>query len=398
MKKSLLLFIVLAVIALSCSEKSDPSFDQKNFTSIIDNKIFSSGIYPIDIRQTSDGGYLILAERTIQESNFRGVYLMKADKFGKFTKETILDDNFVNPIGPILTSGTSVSFVCMDAFSLQAQLVTTDEASENTTITPIGGITYPAAIGIDGTSGFVMLSYDQANKNTVISRHSMTGTFQGNALALSIGAGEDVEEPIINHFLRTGKRLPFQVGKIPGGQYYFNGFYNYTLSLVFTDFSPNGTLGVVQGQQDDGGFSAVYPLGGNKFAAARFNFGDNFLLPNVNLITNGTSSGVELGGYSFPELTSNATVRIHSKPINGANTLLFASDTKSKQIGLFFYNESTGEFLSSRYLGFSNPFEVASISSTSDEGLIVCGTTYLAGRFPRICLLKISKDELVSQL
>ncbi|HEY0653524.1 MAG TPA: hypothetical protein VGD65_10360 [Chryseosolibacter sp.] len=398
MKKSLLHCILIALITLSCAEKSDPSFDQKNFTSIIDNKIFSSGIYPIDIRQTSDGGYLVLAERTIQESNFRGVYLMKADKFGKFVKETMLDDNFVNPIGPMLLSGTSVAFVCMDAFSLQAQLVTTDEANESTTTAAISGITYPAAIGIDGTSGFVMLSYDQADKNTVISRHSMTGAFLGNALALNIGAGEDVEEPIINHFLRTGRRLPFQVGKIPGGQYFFNGFYNYTLSLVFTDFSPNGTLGVVQGQQDDGGFSAVYPLGGNRFAASRFNFGDNFFLPNVTLTTSGTSSGVELGGFSFPELTTNATVRILIAPIKGSNTLLFASDTKSKQVGLFFYNESTGEFLSSRYLGFSNPFEVASMSTTSDEGLIVCGTTYLAGRFPRICLLKISKEELAKQL
>lgn len=398
MKKHILLSVLLACIALSCSETSDPSYDQKNFTSIIDNKLFSSGIYPLDIRQTTDGGYLILAERTIPESNFRGVYLLKVDKFGKFLKETILDDNYVNPIGPLITSGTSIVFVCMDAFSLQAQLVTTDEATENTTLAPIAGITYPAAIGVDGTSGFVMLSYDQANKNTVISRHSPTGAFLGNALALTIGAGEDVEEPIINHFLRTGKRLPFQAGKIPGGQYFFNGFYNYTLSLVFTDFSPNGTLGVVQGQQDDGGFSAVYPLGGKKFAASRFNFGDNFFLPNITLTTNGITSGVELGGYSFPELTSNATVKIHSKEIGGSNTLVFASDTKAKQIGLFFYNESNGEFLSSRYLGFSNPFEVASIASTSDGGLIVCGTTYLAGRFPRICLLKISKEELAKQL
>jgi hypothetical protein len=286
----------------------------------------------------------------------------------------------------------------MDAFSLQAQVVETDEANENTTISPINGITYPAAVGQDGASSFVLLSYDQADKNTIISRHTMSGASQGNALAFTIGAGEDVEEPIINHFLRTGKRLPFQVGKIPGGAYYFNGFYNYTLSLVFTNLSPNGSIGVVQGQQDDGGFSAVYPLGGNKFAASRFNFGDNFFLPNVDMSTNGTSIAVELGGNSFPELTSNASVKIHSKVIGTANTLIFASDTKSKQIGLFFYNESTGEFLSSRYLGFSNPFEVASISSTSDDGLIVCGTTYLAGRFPRICLLKLSKDELAKQL
>ncbi len=398
MRKTFFILTLLSGLMAACSEKSDPSFDQRNFTSVIDNKIFSSGIFPIDVRQTSDGGYLVLAERSIQESTFRGVYIMKADKYGKFSKETMLDDNYVNPVGPVIVSGTSLTFVCMDAFSLQAQLVTVDENAENPTITAIAGITYPAAIGIDGTSGFVMLSYDQANKNTVVSRHDMTGARVGSSLALTIGAGEDVEEPIINHFLRTGKRLPFHVGKIPGGQYYLNGFYNYTLSLLFTDFSQNGTLGVVQGQQDDGGFSAVYPLGGNKFAASRFNFGDNFFMPNVNLTTNGTTTAMDLGGYSFPELTSNATVKILSKPINGTNTLIFASDTKSKQIGLFFYNESTGSFLSSRYLGFSNPFEVASIATTSDEGLIVCGTTYLAGRFPRICLLKLSKDDLAGQL
>ncbi|HEY0744290.1 MAG TPA: hypothetical protein VGD40_22640 [Chryseosolibacter sp.] len=398
MKKVSLLCLLISGFIFSCTEKSDPSFDQANFTSVIDNKIFSSGIYPIALRQTTDDGYLILAERTIAESTFRGVYVMKADKYGKFVKETLLDDNFVNPIGPIITSGNTLSFICMDAFSLQAQLISIDENAENPTITPIGGITYPAAVDVDGTSGFVLLSYNQEEKNTIVSRHSITGAFVGNSLALTIGAGEDVEEPIINHFLRTGKRLPFQVGKIPDGGYFFNGFYNYTLSLMFSNLSQNPTLGVVQGQQDDGGFSAVHPLGGSKFAASRFNFGDNFFLPNVNLATNGTTTAVDLGGFSFPELVTNAPVKIMSKPINGANTLIFATDTKSKQIGLFFYNESTGMFLSSRYLGFSNPFEVASITSTRDEGLIVCGTTYLAGRFPRICLLKLSKEELAKQL
>lgn len=400
MKKATPFFALLStLIVFSCIEKSDPAFDQQNFTSVIDNKIFSSGIYPIDIRQTSDGGYLILAERTIQESTFRGVYVMKADKFGKFTAETILDDNFVNPIGPLFTSGNTISFVCMDAFSLQAQLVSVDEKAGNSTIASAGGLTYPAAIGVDGNEGFMMLSYDQADKNTVVSRHTATGSIRGTPLAFSIGAGEDVEEPIINHFLRTGKRLPFQTGKIPGGIYYFNGFYNYTLSLMFaTNISENATLGVVQGQQDDGGFSAVYPLGGNKFAASRFNFGDNFFLPNVNLETSGTTSALELGGFSFPELTGNATVKIVSLPIKTTNTLIFASDTKSKQIGLFFYNESNGTFLGSRYLGFSNPFEVSSLSPTTDGGLIVCGTTYLAGRFPRICLIKLSKDELGKQV
>jgi hypothetical protein len=164
---------------------------------------------------------------------------------------------------------------------------------------------------------------------------------------------------------------------------------------VFTNFGDE-PVGVVQGQQNDGGFSAVTPLTGNKFASSRFNFGDNFLLPNKELSTSGITSSTDLGGYSLPELVPNAKVRILRATVDGKNVLIYGSDTKSKQIGLLFYDESTGDFISSRYLGFSNPFEVASLEQTSDEGLAVCGTTYLAGRFPRICIFKLSKDQLIS--
>ena len=43
---------------------------------------------------------------------------------------------------------------------------------------------------------------------------------------------------------------------------------------------------------------------------------------------------------------------------------------------------------------FLNPFEIANLVQTSDGGLAVCGTTYLAGRFPRICIFKLSKNKL----
>jgi hypothetical protein len=207
--------------------------------------------------------------------------------------------------------------------------------------------------------------------------------------------GDDIEEPIINHFIRTGRRFPFQVGRIPGGLYYFNGFLNYTFSLVFTNLS--SITGVVQGQQDDGGISAAYPLGGNKFAAARFNFGDNYFLPNINLETNSISSSANLLGNTFPELTNNAPVKIKNLTIDDENVLLFASDTQSKQIGLYFYSEETGEFRSSSYVGFSNPYEIANITTTEDGGIAICGTTYLAGRFPRIFISKVSKDKLAEQ-
>ena len=390
-------FFAFVVLLIGCTPDATEEANYQNFTTILDNNEFSTAFYPLDVRQTTRGDYLVLAEKKIPETTFRGVYVVLVDESGRFERELSLDETFVNPIGPLMLMGESWYFVCMDPLNQQAKVVSVDELLEGFTSVSAGGITYPGAVAKDGND-FVLLSYDQADKNTIISRHGVDGSFKGSPLALSIGVGEDVEEPIINHYLRTGKRFPFQVGSVPGGGYFLNGFYNYTFSLVFIDGSLQNAQGVVQGQQDDGGFSAILPLSGGKYAASRFNFGDNYLLPNVTLSSTSTTIGLELGGNAFPELVSNANVKILGTSVKNKNVLVFASDTRSKQIGLYFHDEASGAFLTSRYLGFSNPFEVGSLSSTEDGGLIVCGTTYLAGRFPRICLLKLSKGEIERQV
>jgi hypothetical protein len=117
-------------------------------------------------------------------------------------------------------------------------------------------------------------------------------------------------------------------------------------------------------------------------------------LPNTTLNTSGVSSSTDLGGFLFPELVSNAPVKILRTTMGTKKVALYGSDTRSSQIALYGYDESNGEFIGSSYLGFSNPFEIAAVVSTLDGGLAVCGTTYVAGRFPRICLFKLSKDEV----
>lgn len=389
------LYIVFALLSVvSCSEDSNPEYDTQTFTAIFDNNQFDASYFPIDMQQTPDGGYVILGGRKLTDTSFTGIYLLKADKFGNFVKEIEVEATSVNPVAEFVEYQTKYYFFCMDPLTQVAQIASVDANLEAVTITPVqGGLTYPAASAFV-ENNFVMLGYNNGDKETIISILNPDGGIL-ESQGYTIGTGEDVEEPIIKHYIRTGKQYPFEVGKIPSGLYFFNGFYNYTFSLVFTNFGDD-PVGVVQGQQDDGGFSAVTPLAGNKFASSRFNFGENFLLPNKELSTSGITSSTDLGGYSLPELVSNAKVRILRATIDGKNILIYGSDTKSKQIGLLFYDESTGEFISSRYLGFSNPFEVASLVQTSDEGLAVCGTTYLAGRFPRICIFKLSKDQLIA--
>jgi hypothetical protein len=386
----LLLIAILTFIFMGCANDSDPAADKANFTRIYDNNKYNASYYPIDIKQTPDGGYLILGGRRIDDSNFSGIYLMKVDELGGFISEQEVDENYVNPIGPLLESGGNYFFFCMSSVGLQTQLFQVDTEATISNPVSVGG-SYPAASAMDGNN-FLLLSYDNFNKNTVVSVVTPSGSIS-QSKSFSIGAGDAVEEPIINHFLRTGKQIPFLVGKA-GSQYYFNGFYNYSLSLCFTNLVADDPQGIIQGQQDDGGLSQVMPLDGGKFALARFNFGDNYILPNTTLNTSGITSSFKLNGNPFPELVANAPVKILRTTIGTKKVALYASDTRSKQIALFGYDESTGEFIGSRYLGFSNPFEIASLTPTADGGLAICGTTYVAGRFPRICLFKLSKDEI----
>lgn len=387
--------ILIILLSGSCANEADPSADKSNFTRIYDNDKFNTSYYPIDMRQTPDGGYLILGGRRIETSNFSGVYLMKVDELGGFVSEQEVDEVNVNPIGPLMEVNGKYYFFCMTAVGLQTQLIELDATGAITQTIDVGG-SYPAAAALDN-SGFILLSYDNLSKQSIVSLITLTGSVT-KSKGFSIGAGDAVEEPIINHFTRTGRQFPFQVGKTSSGQYYFNGFYNYTLSLVVTDLVNDDPSGVVQGQQDDGGFSQLQLIEGDKFAASRFNFGDNYLLPNVLIPTTGTSSVIDLEGNKLPELTSNAPVRILKASFNGKNNLIYGSNNKSKQIALFIYDQANGEFLGSRYLGFSNPFEIANLITTSDGGLAICGSTYTAGRFPRICLFKIGKEEFSSSI
>ncbi len=241
-------------------------------------------------------------------------------------------------------------------------------------------ITYPAAVAFED-NGFVLQSYNSEALETVISKVSLAGAV-GASKGFSIGTDEGLEDPIINHFFFNGKKFPFAVGKVNNGLYYFNGFYDYTFSLVFTNINADDPAGVVQGQHENGGFSAIAPLGGNTFAYSRFHFGENFLLPRTTLTLNGPSVGANIDDYPLPELVPNAKVRILRTTVNEKPVIIYGSDTKSKQIGLYFYDEASGAFVGSHYLGFSNPYEFASVVPTTDGGLAVCGTTYLAGRFP----------------
>jgi hypothetical protein len=391
--KNLLNFLLALLMLVSCSEESSDESETNSFTRIYDNNLFSYSFAPVDVMQTSDGGYIVLALRFTPEVSMGGVHLLKADKSGNFLRDIPLDETLANPLPGMTFQDGKIHFVCMD-FSSQTKIVSLDENLDNIAIADVP-LSYPAAATyIDNE--YLILSYDQVEMKTGFSRVSLAGNVITSRYFM-VSDDDSMEDEIIKHFLRTGKRFPFLAGKTSSGRYYFNGFYNYTFSLVFTGLTTDDDVrGVVQGQQDHGGFSSITPIDGGKFAVSYFHYDDNYIMPNVSLETDETTSIADFTGFDMREFASNTGIQISSATLKGKKVTMYASNTHSKQIGLFLYDESSGEFLGSRYFGFTNPYEFGRMVVTSDGGLVLAGTTYIAGRFSRICLIKISAEEFNS--
>jgi hypothetical protein len=384
-----IIFLFGMLLITACDIKNNDVLPDQTFTKIYDDDRFQEEYYPLDIIQTADKGYLVLSERKIEGSIFTGVYVLKTDENGAVVTSTVMDDDFVRPIKKILFSEGMYYFVCMSNINQTVQLIPVDEQGVIGTPVPVSGTTYPLVLAADGNN-FLMQSYNSADKRTVVSVFNKDGQLSQLA-EFDIGAGEDVEVHIIDHLTRNGTQLPFQVGK-SGASYFFNGYFNYTFSLVFTDLSDDTPEGVCQGQQNLGGIGAVQPAGANSFAISRFNFGDNYLSPNANIPTNSITSSVDLPGNTFPELEEDAIVIIEPAP--NTTDWLYASTTKSKRVVLFGFSQTDATLKGTFYLGASNPYRASSIAFTEDGGMVVLGQTNVEGRFPRIVIFKLDEAQL----
>ena len=373
---------------ISDNEDIDPAL---SFVRIYDSEQFDRTFEPIDLIQTTDGGYIVLGGYRRDDTDFLGVYVMKTDSAGNFISDTFYPQEHVNPIGDIMEINGSYYFISMDAVGLGAYLNQLDIQGELVQSTALA-MTYPMH-AVQDVNEIILLSYDNNGKSTVLSTMSTEGGISKQQ-EFDIGAGDDVEEPIIEHFTSTGRQLPFFTGRALNGAYYFNGFYNFTLSLVFTNLNSGDPDGIVQGQQDDGGISGLMHLGGNLFSVSRFNFGDNFMNASTELAMNDITSSVDIEGNPMIEWVSDAKLKIIESQINNESFIISASTTNAQQIVLQFFERGTGNFRASEYLGFSNPYQFSSMKMTRDNGLVVLGKTLVAGRFSRLCLFKLSEDNL----
>jgi hypothetical protein len=397
-----LYIFLLTFVFVSCFEEENPTAEEKSFFKIYNNNFFNQAFEPIDVKQTTDGGFLILARKTNETNSYSDIYLLKTDKTGKIEKEiTEIGTNAGHPVGPLQEIGGAYYFFCLDKTDTRALLVRVlpDATVESTTFitntTGEGEATryLPLACGKDGNN-LLLLSYDNLNRTTVADAVTPNGSIT-DTQAYSIGEGDDyIQDVIASHFNQQSRQYPFAIGRVPGGSVYFNGFIDYTFTLAFVNLNQDVPFKTVRGTQADGGVEAILAQSANQFTVALFNFNQLYYSPvsalqeqNIDDIIPQTTT------YAMAEVAAQSRVSLTTMQIENENYILFASTSRSNQIVLHVY-QANGTLVRSKYLGFSNPYQAQTLTPTTDNGLLISGATYVAGRFKRICLFKLSEEEV----
>jgi len=388
------LSIFLGACDISRNKDIEPS---EVFVKIYENNQFDNNFTPLDIKQTTDGGYLILGEYTGSAfSPFPAVYLMKIQADGRFEWEYKATDNYVTPISELLpTSEGNYEFFCsaqsdsLKPIRLSAEQSPRELAKYNL----IRALR--ANLLADGNYGFV--SYPQNSQNTIVA----TGNPTGGIIRQKQYYNQDntfIEGQLIRHFQRTRILFPILMGsRSNGNDLFFTAFRLSTITLMSDDLAstnPEPKV-IINGNGYDTAISALEPISGNTFAMARYNAdGENVFVPKADVPANGIFTNTSFRGNILPELSKFARVVIRKATIAQRNVTMYLSDTKNGQIVLFIYDQNTGNLIRTRYFGSSNTFQAGNFTLTQDGGIAIVGKNFVAGRFARICLFKLSPKEV----
>lgn len=404
MLKNLLLIIGVFAFMVSCDIKENKVEPNRSFTKIYNNQEFSRAYDPLRVIETADSGYLAIAATFdfTAEDTWWSPYLIKVDENGDYEWEITLEEPYVNPVPYLVEREDGYYFFTMDEVGLYTYLMRLSfDGTNPEVVQTFSDIEYPLSANAtpvgDPSPGILVQGYQRGAFRTTLTKldpeFNQLWTQEYDVL-------EDAEPLVINHLTRLGEEYPFFSGFVQGtgnsGNYFFNGFRNFSFSLNFVDATNGELTGAVNGSRYEGGLSAALHLGGDQFALSKFSFGENFLVPAAGVNINGEISSTSIPANRFPELLPDARVLVKELSVLGKEVYIYGTDTKSNQMVLYAYDKATHELLGVTYVGQTNPYELGDFMVTEDNGLLLLGKTFVAGRFPRLALFKLTEEELAA--
>jgi hypothetical protein len=407
----LVIFVILCVGTASCNlkkqQQSDPGI---SFTKIYD-KSDGYSYTAVDIKQLSDGGYIVLGKQEKEESR---PYVLRLDMEGNALWDTDYDDfsidgeSYIDPVADILVFNQEYYFFCSKVKD---------------------GNTYTSLIKLSETvrmpEEIILASKSLNNKYFVVpmnTKKTADGSILLNAIdslkykAILLKIDKDggtiwesklftFDKACVGTYPHVDKRYNFiEIVENPGnpgeGIYNYHGYSSqnkamYPTCFAITTFTPSGPSDV---DIDFDNPNTVF-LSSRIFIALKWYKGKFFGARIGNNIVSFVVNP-ELGKDFMEseverfELNESTPVCIETIDLNDRILVFFVGSAKNNRIVLYPYSLSEGKFMDKRYYGHTHIYEASSLIGTGDNGLAIMGNTYVAGQLGRIYLFKLSKAEI----
>ncbi len=386
--------VLLSVLLFTTCDIRDNEFDpQKRFTKIYNTPQLADSFYPVDMRQTSDGGFIVLAIYGIDQP-----YLLKVDQFGEKEWDYYVESPYVFPVPNLLEVGGKFYFFCMTDNGLsQANLLEVNFSTQSFNQVAQYDLTYPLAASVTPDEGILMHCYEAEQTETKVVKFSAG---LNEEWSVDFPIFEDLEFPAIyEHFNRISTPQPFFNGTIVNENdaaqyYYFNGFSNYNLDLNFIS-ATGAPLSYIRGERYDAGLSSFLQVEDSTYMLSRYDrLGKNFYNPNIVLSAEEIVSAGTLGGEETREIHNKSVVKAELIKTDSVNYAVFAANSRSGKILLKFYETEEGTLQGIRELGYNQYFSASNFIRTSDNGLAILAITAVEGRVDRLVIIKLSEDDV----
>lgn len=396
---------VISILFLSlfaCKKHKENKIEpDKEFVSYINTDSIQTDLVPLDIVKTPDEGFLILGSSP-SATLFHKTYLLKINKEGKYEWDNYLDDDFLNPVSDILTRNGEYYVFCMDEATGTHLVKLNASGGRGESAKYWGNILLPLHANFSPDGGYLILSANVGDKYTLFTK---VGSSMNTVWSIRHTYDDDyISASIDRHVKKESTPLPFFCGTAMNGtsivSYYFNAFKGANFSCYFVDPVTGRTGGSYTYLGGDRAYAAVrslLQLDASTFALSWYDRSSiDFLTPRreINIRVGTPTAVTELGGQKFADMEVNSRIVSKRLTIAGRDVLIYAANTKNKGIGLYAFDANSGGYLNSKNLSLETPLEMGGIVATSDGGLTIMAKTYVANRFARVCLLKLSEDDL----
>ncbi|QCK15360.1 hypothetical protein [Mangrovivirga cuniculi] len=395
--------LLITLLIFSCDLKDDELAPEESFVKVYDVNNFNLDLEPIDIIQTTDSGYVILAQDkdgipNILEANNQGeIQAIRS------TASSGTGSQYYKPVGELMNIDGSVYFIAMN-INLEAVLFEIEPGRIGTRV--YSQVYQPLAASQGPGNEILIAGYSSAQGDEIVTEQStfyvMTPNSSAPRYSYSMRTEDSFTDDLINAYFNGEADFPFFTGYIgnesSATNYFVNTFYNFNLSTVFlnpTNDPDNQVSGSVIGDNYAGGLKSMLSLGGNNFATAYQHTNDYYFNPLNNIPVNQHTSSLDSGEIRFSEIDNLSDIIIKRLNIGEQDIIVYAAQNRRKQILLYSYDPITGEFIGKMTLGNNSPYEAIDFEITNDDGMVILAKTYVAeARFGRVALFKLNNDQL----